>query len=215
MDVSPDREIQPRKLVYFPIIHTQADMGGLGESVKKALVRKIGRPGWKRKLDLVDRFWNEIEKTVAKLPIPFDRVRVYQDGLPVSGNEHKIVSDLAASGSRNHALLLRLSDRGAHLMGTESLELILEEYEMAKRDLESGGSQRMQRSDKSSSASLLEKRDRFIARRINETLGPGEVGMIFLGMLHSLEQWLAEDIQVIYPLHRPVERPLSGDQRGD
>jgi hypothetical protein len=47
------------------------------------------------------------------------------------------------------------------------------------------------------SEELLKKRDRFIARRINSTLRPGETGILFLGMLHSLAALLDEDIRVI------------------
>ena len=135
--MSPESGSQPRKLIYFPIVHNQADMGGLSESVKRVSVKKIGRIGWKRKLNLIDQFWSEIEKALEKLSIPFGRVRIYQDGLPVSGREADIVRELAEAGSRNHALLLRLIDKGAKLMGTESLALLLQEYETAKRSLDS------------------------------------------------------------------------------
>jgi hypothetical protein len=199
MDASPDMQFQRRQLIYFPIVHNQADMGALSESVRKASVRKIGRQGWKRKVDLIDKFWDEIEKALTTLSVPYDRVRVYQDGLPVSGKETLIVTELAKSGSRNHTLLLGLVDKGARLMGTESLELLLEEYESVKKMLGLGESLR-KREQVFDSSNLLERRDKFIAQRINETLFPGEVGIIFLGMLHALEPWLATDIQVTYPV---------------
>ena len=204
MDRSPDPAFQPRRLIYFPIVHNQADMGALSESVKRASVKKIGRVGWKRKLDLIEQFWNEVEKAVEGLSIAPNRVRIYQDGLPVSGREADIVTELAEAGSRNHAVILRLMDRGAHLMGTESPELLLEEYETAKRRLESRNLPETKGYEGLGNNSMLVRRDRFIAQRINETLRPGDLGIVFLGMLHSLEPWLAKDIRVAYPLHRPV-----------
>ena len=90
-------------------------------------------------------------------------------------------------------------------MGTESLELLLEEYESVKKMLGSGESSRKKSQKTYDSSDLLERRDKFIAQRINETLGPGEVGIIFLGMLHELEPWLAKDIQVVYPVGRPLK----------
>lgn len=205
MDASPDLQSQRRQLIYFPIVHNQADMGALSESVRKASLQKMGRQGWKRKIHLIDKFWDEIEEALATLSVPYDRVRVYQDGLPVSGKEALIVTELAKSGSRNHALLRGLVDRGARLMGTESLELLLEEYESVKKMLDSGESLRKKGQQASGSSELLERRDKFIAQRINETLGQGEVGIIFLGMLHALGPWLAKDIQVIYPVGRPIQ----------
>jgi len=199
-------ESQPRMLVYFPIIHNQADMGALSESVKKASLKKIGKAGWKRKLDLIDRFWTEIEKSIDRLSLSFDQVRIYQDGLPVSGKEIDIVRELSKSGSRNHALLLRLIDRGAQLMGTESPELLMEEYELAQKVLERRATPGEDGYEGSGRASLLERRDSFIARRINETLRAGEVGIVFLGMLHALEPWLERDIRVVYPVQRVVKR---------
>jgi hypothetical protein len=41
-----------------------------------------------------------------------------------------------------------------------------------------------------------------MAQRINETLKNSETGILFLGMLHSLEQHLHADVLVIYPLRR-------------
>ncbi len=205
LNVAVETESRIRRLIYFPIVHNLADMGALSESVRKVSVKKIGRLGWKRKVNLIDKFWDEIERAIDGLPLTFPQVRIYQDGLPVSEKASDIVRELAKSGSRNHALLLRLIDKGAQLMGTESLELLLEEYEMARRGLESQGPKAAKAHDTSPAASLLGRRDRFIAQRINETLMAGEVGIIFLGMLHDLKPWLATDIQVDYPIHRPAK----------
>lgn len=195
-----------KTLIYFPILHSQADMGALKESVKKATLLKVGRLGWKHKQDLVERFWTEVESAINKLHLAFDRTRVYQDGLPVSNREAEIVAELAAAGSRNHALVMRLVGKGAKLMGTESPELLLEEYEFARKRVSSPESGGEDEADMSLGSSLLNRRDRFIATRINQTLCPGETGILFLGMLHSLEQWLDKDIRVVYPLVRPLSK---------
>ncbi len=50
----------------------------------------------------------------------------------------EIVSELSASGSRNHRLLMHLMDKGAMIMGTESPELLMEEYELAKKNFTEG-----------------------------------------------------------------------------
>lgn len=195
----------PRTLIYFPIVHTQADMGALKESVAAATIAKMGRAGLARKASVIDRVWTEIEAAIATLDLPFDRVRLYQDGLPVCGREVEIVTDLAQSGSRNHQLLLRLMAQGASLMGTESGDLLVEEYQAAKQSLtvrrpRSAG---VAASRRAAGDKLLKRRDQYIAQRINETLKPGETGILFLGMLHALEQYLHRDIKIIFPLHRP------------
>ena len=79
--------IAPRTLLYIPIIHTQADMGGLAHSVQHMTVRTLGRRAWSRNVDVVDQLWADIRATVQGLKLPWTRVRLYQDGLPVCGCE--------------------------------------------------------------------------------------------------------------------------------
>jgi hypothetical protein len=119
--------------------------------------------------------------------------------LPVCAHEARIVSDLAEAGSRNYKLLLHLERRGAILMGTESPQLLVEEYRMATTDLHSGGAGGAGRRQRQSAA-LLEKRDRYIADRINSTLQPGETGILFVGMLHAVQPYLEPDMKIVYPL---------------
>ena len=185
--------------MYIPIIHTQADMGDLGASLQRIKASTFGRRRFIQSEELVDRMWQEIEQTVERLPIGAGMTRIYQDGLPVCAHEPRIISDLAEAGSRNYKLLLHLESRGAMLMGTENPDLLVEEYQLAVTGLNSGGAGG-KRQRELRSAALLEKRDRFIAARINSTLQPGETGILFLGMLHSVQPYLDSDIDILYPV---------------
>jgi hypothetical protein len=188
-------------------------MGVLGESIQRLKVKKLGRRGWARNVSLVGKLWVQIEQAVQRQDLPFERVRLYQDGLPVCGRELEIVKELASANSRNHQLLLRLSEKGATIMGTESSELLVEEYQLVKEVFASGKPEVAKRGDASQQAlmdSLLKRRDQYIARRINDTLRMGETGLIFLGMLHSVGPWLDKGIRVVYPIHRPQTRGVKG-----
>jgi len=207
----PDNEVlnyHPRRLIYFPIVHTLADMGGLGETVLQKNLQKFGSEVLIDKYKSIETIWNYIEQIAEALPLEWDKVRLYQDGLPVCGREREIVTDLAQAGSRNHQLLLRLLHKGATLMGTESAELLLLEYQIARQALAPEGaaplSQKSPAAQSSGADPLLEHRDQFIAKRINETLLPGEAGILFLGLLHSLEGLLDQDIGVEFPLYQPL-----------
>ena len=123
--------------------------------------------------------------------------------MPICQHEQEIVSELAESGSRNHRLLLQLQSRGARVMGTESPELLVEEYQLAKASLAFGVTAEDASRQRQLRDTVLEKRDRFIADRINVTLGDGETGILFIGMLHSLSRFLDSDIRVAYPLGLP------------
>lgn len=194
----PSRSVEAcRVLWYIPIVHTTADMGALGEALQKHKARKFGTPRFKPAAGFADKLWEEIDTVIHSLAIPAG-LRIYQDGLPVCGREKDIVADLARSGSRNHQLLLWLQERGAVLMGTESAGLLVEEYELAQAALLAKPAGRL-RSDAPGRA-LLEKRDRFIAARINETLQPGETGALFIGMLHSVAPYLEKNLRIVYPV---------------
>ncbi len=201
---------QNRRLLHVPIIHTQADMGGLGDAFKRMLVGKLGEQWWEFNLNLVDQVWTAIETALAGLNLRYELVRIYQDGLPVCGHELRIVNELARAGSRNHRLLLRLHQRGATIMGTESAELLVEEYQLAKQLVADSQSPDTRGTGEQTRArSLLNRRDEFIAARINATLKSRETGIVFLGLLHSLAGKLAPDIEATSLFADQAGEPLS------
>jgi hypothetical protein len=195
-----------RTLLHIPILHTQIDMGSLGKSVETVAIQKMGKRQWELSRQAIEQAWTTIEQVVTQLEVPYDRVRLYQDSLPVCGREREIVTELAASGSRNHQILLRLMERGAILMGAESPELLVEEYRLVNSLLAAqpaGGAVKATPEQQEQSRMLLQKRDSYIAQRINDTLQPGETGILFIGMLHSVYKMLSADIRIRYPLQAP------------
>ncbi|QXP83345.1 hypothetical protein [Methylococcus sp. Mc7] len=152
---------------------------------------------------------------IESLHLDYPSCRLYQDGLPVCGHELLIVRDLANSGSHNHQLLLTLYERGAMLMGTESPDLLIEEYQIVTHYLAHNKTTKTTTNFtemEARSAELLKRRDGFIADRIAATLRPGESGLLFLGLLHSLEGKLPSDIRVICPIVSPVRIPSQEGQ---
>ena len=189
-----------RSLIWIPIVHSPEDLGNLRDAIHDTYVQHRGQTEWDAYLKNVDKLWKAIRLMLDDLGLDWSHVRLYQDGLPVCDHVQAIVRELAQKGSDNHQLLVSLVERGAQLTGTESPELLIAEYEFNRRILgEAGSSQspathlpRIQRQARQ----LLDDRDRFIASRIAETLGPHEQGLIFLGMLHSLDGRLARDIKL-------------------
>ena len=206
-----------RTLIHIPIVHTPVDMGGLAEPIRKIKIEKLGRQGWMSNVASIEQMWKEIRRRVEQWDLPYPRVRVYQDGLPVCGHEVAIVSDLAKAGSPNHQLILHLLEKGAELTGTESAEILLEEYGLVKRYLASKTDEEARaiaEDQRRFSNDLLVRRDAFIAKRINETLRAGETGILFLGMLHDLGDRLAPDIRVSHFDHPSLRAGKSGDPTG-
>lgn len=201
-EFNPSSATGRRSLYIFPILHSRADLGGFEDRVTARAIDTMGKEQWERQCQAIEQGWLQIEQVIDALQLCYPDCRLYQDGLPICGKEFKIVSDLAKSGSHNHELLLSLIEKGATLVGTESLDLLLAEYKLIKSFL-SGEDAPNSDAMEDEGRRLLQQRDRFIAQRINETLEPGSMGLLFLGMLHSLDGKLSADISVIYPIVRP------------
>jgi hypothetical protein len=184
-------------LIHFPIVHSAEDLGGLADATKQTRGDDAAHA---RHEQAVAAIWDHIEQAVKALPVSSRGWRVYQDGLPVCEHEIDIVNQLAAAGSRNYRLVKSLVARGAMLMGTELGELLVEEYSLQKEVLEQG---RDSEETVQLAASLLARRDRFIAERIDDTLCAGETGILFLGMMHRLDEWLPGDIDLRHPIGKP------------
>lgn len=202
-----------RQLNVIPIVHTSKDLGRLEHEIDA--MKRVALPS--ASIDAsklgVDAFWVSLRAAIIDWEVEFARLVVFQDALPVAPNpsfdiERRIVMELASKGSHNHRLLQWLMDQGATLMGTESPELLMEEYRLVRKMIEEGETSK---SDDSvvDASTILEKRDRFIAKRIGESLSEEQVGLLFIGLLHQVEPFLAEDIQVCYPFGKP--RSVSTD----
>ncbi len=83
----PSPQAEGRRLIHLPIIHTQADMGALSSAIKEMTIQKLGQQGWERNVHLIDEIWTRIEEAIDSWALPCERVRLYQDGLPVCGRE--------------------------------------------------------------------------------------------------------------------------------
>ncbi len=194
-----------RRLIYIPVIHTAADMGSKSEALKQESIRRFGVEHWKRSRRVIDEVWEGIRAKLLTRDLPWERVRIYQDGLPVSEKQLEIATNVAARGSKNYHLVLELVDKGATLMGTESPELLLREYAHIQRIAETQAEAEREEAKRryaAVSAEILQARDAFIARRIAETLQDGEVGLLFLGMMHEVDRLLPEGIQVEFLIDR-------------
>lgn len=188
-----------RHLIVIPIIHSETDLGSMCESIRKMHLHRHGSDQWERRVKTVEQLWQDLKERIEGLRLDYSHVRLYQDGLPNCGREIDIVRDLAKAGSINHQILLSAMERGAALTGTESPKLLLEEYELAKQVMAMLGSRRsgeVVSRQQLLGKQLLEKRDQYIADRIAGTLKPGETGLLFLGLLHAVENRLPPEIQV-------------------
>ncbi len=193
-----------RALIYIPIVHSEVDLGTMAGEVRRRFEETFGAAEWTRRFASVDAMWDGLRAKLRALPLAGPQTRLYQDGLPVCGRESEISRDLAAQGSRNHQLLVELMERGASLMGTESPELMVREYRRIQQLVQASRSHApdsLLEELKREGETLLHERDVFIAERIDATLREGETGILFLGLLHRVDELLDGKLEVRQLIH--------------
>ena len=196
-----------RTLIYVPIVRTQADVTTFAEVLRRRAVEKPSPQEREQSIQTIDQVWAVLREEIAKLNLPHSGLRVYQDGLPYNEREVQMVIDLARTGSPNHQFLLSLIEAGATLVGTESPELLLEDCQLVQQTLDAqnrGESEEVRARQQFWRYALLERRDRYIGQRINDTLLPDETGILFLDMFHSIGKHLQRDIRVLYQILQPA-----------
>jgi hypothetical protein len=244
-------------------------MGSMSESLKKVYMEKYGRVKWNQRNKIVEIIWEEIKKKISLLHLDYAKVKIFQDGLPKCGRELEIAKSAADGGSKNYQLLLHLVEKGAHLIGTEDPDLLIQEYnklrdtldtlkisrrvpmplygsafknparwtpgligaESRKRDRPENGKNGivpkaltgLQKKGKllkarsalikngslgfvrngtlsSSNETFVSQRDKYMALRIDETLREGETALLFVGVVHRVNELLPSDIKISYLL---------------
>ena len=185
-----------REIIFIPIVHSEVDLGSVSEELKREYIKIYGEEKWFEHTKTIEDFWEGIRREILSLPLDYNRLKLYQDGLPNCRRELEIVKKLASEGSKNHKLLQELVERGGKLIGTENPQLLLEEYRRMKKGLkELASNPKLPTYDE-----ITLRRDRYIARRINETLREGETGLLFMGAIHRTSEMLPPDIKISYLL---------------
>ncbi len=180
----------------MPIIHAGADLGSVASQVEERGRAMSGEEAWSEHKRTVAGFWEAIAWYFAGLDVR--GYQIYQDGLAADGVlGMRIVEDAASKGSPNYQLIKRLVERGARIVKTEDVSIVLKEVEgiknVANARTLAGKSWAVLKYELMKDK-LLEERDRHIAHTINSTLERN--GILFIGAFHNVIPRLAEDIVV-------------------
>jgi len=187
-----------RTLLYVPIIHTSADLGSLAKDITKRGIADLGEEFWEEHKKTVDGFWDVISHYFNSQEV--SGVKIYQDGMVAEGEVgEKIVEEGVKQGSKNYELISKLINRGAILVKTEDFNFVKSELDRLRRITQSKnltGKLLSFIKYKLTKDGLLNKRDKFIAKRINETLQHGETGILFIGAYHNVKKRLPEGVLI-------------------
>jgi len=188
-----------KALIYVPIIHMSSDMGSLAKDLNTRGIADLGEELWKEHIKTVETFWDELSHYFDSIHV--SGMKIYQDGMIAEGEiGKKIVQEGAKSGSKNYELVSELLKRGAILVKTEDFKLVEKErvrliaITQAKSLPEKLIAFMKYKLVKNR---LLNKRDKFIAGRVDETINQDETGIIFIGAYHNIKDRLPKDVRIM------------------
>ena len=187
-----------RTLIYVPVIHTSADLGSIAKEVAKRGIRDLGQELWEKHRRTVEGFWDVVSDYFDSIDVK--DMKIYQDGM-VADDEvgKKIAEDTAKAGSKNYQLILKLLDRGAVLVKTEDFKLVKKEYDRLLAITQAKSITKKIIAFikyKLVKVILLNRRDNFIADRIEQTLKAEEKAILFIGAFHNIKKRLPKDIRI-------------------
>jgi len=187
-----------RKIIYVPVIHMSADMGSIAKQVNKRGIKGFGEEFWEKHKETISGFWDSIVKYFADMKV--GNFKIYQDGLVADGEVgQKIVEEGIRAGSKNYQIVGDLLKKGAVLVQTEDFPLVKKERDRIVSISQSKtitGKLLAYMKYKLTKNELLKKRDKYIAKRIFETLDHGETGILFIGAYHNVIPKLSGEVHV-------------------
>lgn len=205
-----------RILYYLSIVHAREDYGEFGGIIWKAIEQNSSpqvRKYFEEKAREIQDFWKLAGEEIVKEIKDFKGVRIYQDGFPV-GERNKILEFFNYvikdnPKSSNYLLIKELLARGAILEGTEDMNLVKEQWEIYLKAAQVKTQEeqtRILRLNALRSEELTQKRDEFIAERINKTLPDGGKGLLLIGAEHKVIQEIdrLEEAGKLIPLMRVI-----------
>jgi len=185
-----------RKLLYVPVIHMEPDLGSNAATIDSKSASLFGEERWAKHKESIAKFWESMADYFVT--VDASTLKIYQDGLPADGAlGRKIVEEAAKRGSKNHQIILSLMARGAKICKTEDPSLLQEEYEYITRLTRSRSIPEKTIASaryKLRKNQLTHKRDKFVAKTIDETLKEDETGALFMGSYHNIFPYLPKDI---------------------
>ena len=149
--------------------------------------------------------WKEIEKEIDKLDLDKQKVKIFADGIAQGKELMALRSDQPGTTMR---IIRNLVAHGAILIGVEDPRLIREQAALLRlgnacenNSPTVGQLEGFDYYDRmvglvSEIMNCVKKRDKVIAKGVDNNIRQGETGILFLGYQHDITAYLAKDIKV-------------------
>ncbi|MFH1140279.1 MAG: hypothetical protein V1724_01105 [Chloroflexota bacterium] len=152
-------------------------------------------PGVDEGLDVLDRYWSQVQYQVASLESRLGSVQhVYHETVTESGATG--LQYLQEAAFRSYPLVQERCQRGATLEATEDPGVLLEVHDLQRCLMLPLASPKVYQQLQGWLSEGSRRRYEHIAGRVNETLKGGDVGLLIIGEHHQLQFPL--DMEVFY-----------------
>lgn len=214
MDKLKTQPTGSRRLIYIPVLHSPEIVRWSQLGIAEDMAMKVEQLGF-------GSIWKDIQYHLGKLNA--EKIRVYQDSwtrgtLLLNEEVREGLENVALEISREEgtgvpseiSVLFDLSAKNSVILERTEDEQLIQDTSDAFREIDKIASEpgleemseeqfgqlvRRVSGAREEILRLREPRDIFIARRIDETLQAGEVGILFMGVLHDVASKLPPDIQ--------------------
>jgi len=169
-------------------------------------------------LEKISKYWNQVENQMSDLELKLGKVdRIFHELIPVGGEDGiKAIKEL---NDKSHQIINNRLDKGAQLEAIEQNELLTEFMDWSKCLAIGLQNQKVFAKIYEFYTEVSKKRNEHIAKQIDETLKPDEIGVLFMRGGHRVQ--FPSDIQIFYvipPALDEIERWLrerEAESQGD
>lgn len=148
----------------------------------------------------LEAYWNEVDLRLDDLGSKVGKIqKIYHELIDEEGE--KGLKRVKKLNGNSYHIVKRYVDKGAELQATEDINLVRESMDWTRCLAANLQSEKALSKISQFYIEAMQKRDEFIAKRINETLKENESGIIFIRENHSVK--FPSDIE-IFRVHPPV-----------
>ena len=145
--------------------------------------------------EIMARYWEQVDVQVRAVQNALGSVsHVYHENTPEGGADG--LGYLEASGQSSHAIVKSLTEDGATLQSTESMEIMAESLDLQRCLMQPLMSPAVANRLQEWFSEATRRRYEFIAEAINSTLPEDETGLLLINERHQVQ--FPSDLEVIY-----------------
>jgi len=174
-----------RKLYLIPLLYSGKELD------RESLTEYTGK---------FESYWDDVKGRINDLEVKLGRInRIYHELIDIGGE--KGLQFIKKLNKRSYQIIERFLKKGAKLEATEDQDLVRENMDWGRCLAAKPETPKVLMKISEFYLQTIQKRDEYIAKRIDETLKSNEIGILFIRENNSIK--FPSDIE-IFRIHPPV-----------